>query len=222
MVEGIAAPSSRRGRRGPRIARWLLLAVVLALLAVLVWVASVPFRVWWVARHDDRPRSDVIVVLGASQYDGTPSPVFEYRLRHAKVLYDEGVAPRIVTVGGKLAGDRFTEAQAGKDWLVAHGVPAGDVVAVDKGTDTWDSMTAIDSVFEKRGWRTAVVVTDPWHSFRSRQMARDLGIDASTSPTRGGPIVQERTTELRYVLRETGAYLSYTWQRLTGSLPQGP
>lgn len=198
-----------------------MLGALLALLAVGVWVVSVLFRVWWVARQDDRPVSDAIVVLGASQYDGTPSPVLEYRLRHAQELYEQGVAPRIVTVGGKLKGDRFTEAEAGKDWLVAHGVPAQDVVAVGTGHDTWKSLVAVDDLFGRRGWSSAVLVTDPWHSFRSREMAQDLGISTATSPTRSGPIVQERWTEIRYVLRETGGYLDYTWQRLTGSVDHG-
>jgi uncharacterized SAM-binding protein YcdF (DUF218 family) len=216
-AEAVATSSAGASRRRRRL-RWVALAVVLVLLGGFVWVASVAFQVWWVARHDDRPASDAIVVMGASQYNGTPSPVLEYRLRHAKVLYDEGVAPTIVTVGGKLEGDRFTEAEAGKAWLVAHGVPAADVVAVPSGTDTWNSLTAVDEVFEEEGWTSAVIVTDPWHSFRSRAMARDLGMDAATSPTRGGPIVQERGTEVRYVLRETGAYVSYVWQRFTGGV----
>jgi uncharacterized SAM-binding protein YcdF (DUF218 family) len=192
---------------------------LLTILAVIAGVLMVAFRVWWVARDDDRPTSDVIVVLGASQYDGTPSPVLQARLDHALTLYKDGVAPTIITVGGKLAGDRFTEAAAGKAWLVKQGVPASDVVAVGQGTDTWNSLVAVDDVMKENGWDSAVLVTDPWHSFRSREMARHLGLTVATSPTRTGPVVAERLTEERYVARETAGYLAYQWQRLTGSLP---
>lgn len=201
------------GHRRPL--RRLVALVVLALIAVLtLWLVSVPVRVWWTARQDQRPTSDVLLVLGASQYNGKPSPVLQARLSHALELYKDKVASRIVTVGGKRVGDRFTEAAAGKDWLVRHGVPASDVVAVERGTDTWNSLQAVDVVMDRNGWDSAVIVTDPWHSFRSREMARHLGIDAATSPTRSGPIVQQRHTELRYVLRESAAYYSWVWHRL--------
>lgn len=222
MTTAVPLPASTP-RRGPgrRVGRWVVLLCLLAIVASLVGVLLVAFRVWWVAREDDRTRSDVIVVLGASQYDGTPSPVLQARLEHAKALYEDGVAPTIVTVGGKLAGDRFTEAAAGKAWLVAHGVPASDVVAVGEGSDTWTSLVAADALMEDQGWGTAVLVTDPWHSFRSREMARHLGMQVTTSPTRTGPVVAERLTEERYVARETGGYLAFLWQRLNGTLPDG-
>jgi uncharacterized SAM-binding protein YcdF (DUF218 family) len=194
------------------------LALLAGLVTSLAWVGSVPFRVWWTARQDQRPHSDVLIVLGASQYNGTPSPVLKARLAHALVLYRAGVAPRIVTVGGKRPGDRFTEAASGKDWLRARGVPTSAVVAVESGTDTWNSLQAVDAEMDRRGWDTAVIVTDPWHSFRSREMARHLEIKAATSPTRSGPVVQQRYTEERYVVRESVAYLSWVWQRATFQL----
>lgn len=181
-------------------------AVVLAALLV---VAGTAVRVWQVARQDHRPRSDAIVVLGASQYDGRPSSVLESRLEHALRLWRDGVAPRLVTVGGNRPGDRFTEAGAGARWLMRRGVPADDVVAVEQGSDTLQSMRAVAAVFERHGWHRAVLVTDPWHSLRSERMARDAGVQAVSSPTRSGPAVRTRGTEARYVVRETAAYLFY-------------
>jgi uncharacterized SAM-binding protein YcdF (DUF218 family) len=183
--------------------RKIVLAVVLALVAVVLWTA---FQVWWVARADDHRRSDVIVVLGASQFDGRPSTVFRARLQHAKALFEDDVAPRVVTVGGSAPGDRFTEAAAGAKFLSDRGV---QTVAVGEGRNTLESMKALDAEMTKHGWHTAVLVTDPWHSLRSRRMARDLGIDAVTSPSRTGPAVRDRATEFRYVWRETAAYLYY-------------
>ncbi len=214
---GAGRPPSRARRTGG----WAAAVAVLVIIAAVVWVGSVAFRVWWVARDDEHPRSDAIVVLGASQYDGVPSPILQARLEHALTLYGQGVAPRIITVGGKLEGDRFTEAEAGKKWLVGAGVPQSDVIAVPTGSDTWASTEAVASVMKRKGLTSAVIVTDPWHSLRAREMARHAGVTATTSPTRSGPIVRERLTELRYVARETGAYVDFQWRRLTGGLATG-
>jgi uncharacterized SAM-binding protein YcdF (DUF218 family) len=197
----------RRDRLRPRRPlRWLALLVLAAVLAVFLGTA---LKIWWVARHDARPRSDAIVVLGASQYNGRPSSWFEARLDHARTLYKQGVAPRIVTVGGNQPGDEFTEAGSGRRWLIDHGVPADAVIALETGSDTLASLEAVDRLFESRKWESAVIVTDPWHSYRSRAMARDLGIDAATSPTRQGPAVRERGTEVTQIIRETIAYWHY-------------
>jgi uncharacterized SAM-binding protein YcdF (DUF218 family) len=182
-------------------------AAVVSLVLVVLLVAG--GRVWWVARQDDRRVSDVIVVLGASQYDGRPSSVFTARLDHARDLWKGKVAPRVITVGGNRAGDRFTEAAAGRRWLADHGVPAQKVVAVETGRDTLGSLRAVSVRMRQEGWSTAVIVTDPWHSLRTREMARDQSIDAVTSPTRQGPAVRTRETETRYVAREAAAYLYY-------------
>lgn len=176
------------------------------LLPVLL-VAGTAVRVWAVARIDDRRPSDAIVVLGASQYDGRPSSVLEARLEHAKTLYEQGVAPRVITVGGNQEGDRFTEAGTGKTYLNERGVP--NVIALEVGSDTLESIEAVDELMERRGWTSAVLVSDPWHSLRARRMATDQGIDAVTSPTRAGPSVRTRSTQLHYIARETAGYLYY-------------
>ncbi|HEU5033137.1 MAG TPA: YdcF family protein [Mycobacteriales bacterium] len=190
--------------------KWGLRLVGVLLVAILVYLAVIAGRIWWVARQDDHPRSDAIVVLGASQYNGTPSPVFAARLDHAKALYDEHVAPRIVTVGSKQPGDNFTEAIAAQNYLVARGVPGNAILPVSRGHDTLQSMRAVHAAFTRHGWHSAVLVTDPWHCLRARTMARDTGIDAQTSPERTGPAVDSRGTEVRYIFRETIAYAYYS------------
>jgi uncharacterized SAM-binding protein YcdF (DUF218 family) len=190
-----------------------------AFLAVLLLVASTALAIWWTARQDSRPTSDAIVVLGSAQYNGVPSSIFEARLEHALKLYEEGVAPVIVTVGGKAAGDQFTEAEAGAQYLAENGdVPADALVAVEEGVDTLESMRAVGRVFDERGWESAVLVTDPWHAMRAERMAEDAGIEAASSPTRQGPAVQTRATQFRYIMRETAAYLLY---RVTGESVAG-
>ncbi|WP_386674482.1 YdcF family protein [Streptomonospora salina] len=180
----------------------MLLLVLAAPPATWVWV-------WYTARADERPASDAILVLGASQYNGRPSPIFEERLAHAEELYREGVAPAVITVGGNQPGDNFTEGGAGRDWLVEQGVPAADVVAVEEGGDTLQSVAAVADVFGRRDWSSVVLVTDPWHSLRSREMAEDHGMEAATSPTRSGPAVIERETQVWYITRETASLWHY-------------
>ena len=182
-------------------------------LAAVLLVASTAGAIWWTARQDARPSSDAIVVLGSAQYDGVPSSIFEARLEHALRLYRDGVAPVIVTVGGKADGDRFTEAEAGASYLASLGVPGEALLVVPEGVDTLESMRSVSRVFGEQGMSTAVLVTDPWHAMRTERMAEDAGIEADTSPTRQGPAVYSRTTQVRYILRETAAYLLY---RATG------
>jgi vancomycin permeability regulator SanA len=184
---------------------------VLLLIGALVLITPlvVAARVWYAARQDTHPRSDAIIVLGAAQYNGKPSPTLQWRLVHALKLYNKGVAPAIITVGGKRPGDNFTEAVTGRRWLAKHGVPAGHLVAVSSGYDTLTSLEAVGRRYRQLNWRSAVIVTDPWHSLRSRTMAADNGIKASVSPTRSGPSVQTRDTQFHYIVRETGGYLWY-------------
>jgi hypothetical protein len=114
-------------------------------------------------------------VLGASQFNGRPSAVFRARLNHALTLYKDGVAPNVVTVGGSQPGDAFTEATAGRNYLVSNGVPASAVTAVGVGNDTLTSLRAAAKVLHDHGWHKAVLVTDPWHEMRSMRRHRRPG-----------------------------------------------
>ncbi len=192
--------------------------VLAAVLAGVLLVAATAGAIWWTARQDARPGSDAIVVLGSAQYDGVPSSIFEARLEHALRLYEDGVAPVIVTVGGRADGDRYTEAEAGASYLAGRGVPGEALLAVPEGVDTLQSMRAVGAAYGERGWSSAVLVTDPWHAMRAERMAEDAGVGAESSPTRQGPAVQTRATQFRYILRETAAYLLY---RVTGESVAG-
>jgi uncharacterized SAM-binding protein YcdF (DUF218 family) len=204
-TDGSAAAPVRPPRRG----RWVVRVVLGAVLMGVFVVGGTAFRVWEVARVDDRQPADAVVVLGAAQYDGEPSSIFAARLKHAAALFDDKLAPRIVTTGGGRPGDAFTEAEAGRRFLIKLGVPASAVIAVPVGTDTLGSLQAVATRAAQDGWSSALIVSDPWHSLRARQMARDSGLAAWTSPTRSGPVVQTRETQARYIVRETGAMLYY-------------
>jgi uncharacterized SAM-binding protein YcdF (DUF218 family) len=183
------------------------------LVAALVGVAAV--AVWRAAHHDgaaELERADVILVLGAAQYDGEPSPVFEGRLRHAELLYREGRSSTIVVLGGGAPGDRSTEASAGRGWLLGRGVPGGAVVASPVGSTTLESLEAAATWMHDRDLRTAFLVSDPWHNLRVERMASDVGIDGYASATWQSAARSEDTRLGGYV-RETLAYLYY---RLVG------
>lgn len=189
--------------------RWLVRGLVAVVAVLLLVVGGTAFRIWQYGRVDDRDHADAIVVLGAAQYNGDPSSILQARLNHAKTLYDQGVAKEIVTVGGRQPADRFTEAQAGEGYLTRNGVPGDRIIEVNTGNDTLTSLRAAAGVLRRHGWHTAVLVSDPWHMFRSRTMAAASGIDAWTSPTHSGPAVQTRATQLKYIFRETAALLYY-------------
>lgn len=186
--------------------RWVRRAVTaIVVFAVLIFVATVG-RVWWQGTQDDRPRSDVLVVLGAAQYNGKPSPVYRARLDHAAALFKDGVAPRVITVGGNRQGDRTTEGASGAAYLRKNDVPDGAVHAIESGSNTYRSLQDVHALMVANGWRSAVVVTDPWHALRARTMAADLGIDAHVSPVENGPVAD---SDARYIAKESVGYLCY-------------
>lgn len=166
-------------------------------------------RVWYVGVHDQRPHVDAILVMGAAQYDGRPSEVFKARLDHARGLFDQGIAPRIVTVGGGRTGDRVTEAEAGQSYLKGQGVSTSRIVVVPEGSDSLLSLRAAAEVFSQRGWKSVVIVTDKWHELRSRTMAHDLGLKAYASPAVTGPSTKGMVSQGRYIAREGVAYVYY-------------
>ena len=184
-------------------------SVALLLLAALLVPVVVAARVVQVAGRDQRVPADALVVLGASQLDGRPGSVLQARLDHALQLYQDGLAPLVVTTGGNQEGDRFTEAESAATWLVAAGVPADSVVALPVGGNTLDSLVPVAELAATSGWEQGVlVVSDPWHVYRVRVMADELDIPvAGTSPTRTGPSTEVATRVVGYVARETAGVI---------------
>jgi uncharacterized SAM-binding protein YcdF (DUF218 family) len=178
---------------------------------ILIAFAGTGVAVWRSAHTDDArrvERVDVILVLGAAQYNGDPSPVFEGRLRHAELLYDEGRADTILVLGGGAPGDSSTEAESGRDWLLSEGLPSGSVAASPVGTTTLESLEAAAAWMQDRQLRSAFLVSDPWHNLRMKRMASDLGIEAYASATWQSAARTEGTRFGGYV-RETLAYVYY-------------
>lgn len=201
-----AQPRPAGKRPNPKYGAVVGMAIVALLLLPLILIGGSVLNVNRVANVHSTTPTDAIVVLGAAQYDGKPSPVFANRLNHAKQLYNQGVAPRIITVGGKQPSDRYTEAQAGREWLIANGVDPMRVLSVRSGSDTLSSLKAVGEVANERGWKSITIVSDPTHLARSEAMARRIGFDVHTNATKVGD--GSKVTE-NYVMRETLGYLAF-------------
>ena len=182
----------------------LVLKLVAGFMVAVVLYLGVTFvQVWMAARRDEARPAQAIVVLGTAQYNGQPSPVLKARLDHAIDLWRRKLAPVIVVTGGRQPGDKFTEATASANYLLARGVPDGDVLREVSGTSSWQSLAAAANFLRDRDITRVLLVSDPFHSYRINAMADELGLDGHASPTRTSPIAG--TTEARYLLRETAA-----------------
>ncbi len=154
-------------------------------LAVIVYVAVNYYEISTQASHDESRPADVIVVFGAAEYSGKPSPTFRARLDHALVLYQRGIAPFIVTTGGK--GDaRFTEGGVGRDYLVAAGVPDAKVIAETQSEDTSESAQRVGAIMRANNMKSCVAVSDGYHIYRIKRMMHDQGVQTYGSPRPGG------------------------------------
>ena len=183
------------------------LAVVVGAVGLTGYAA---FRIWQQGQVDERGNPvGAIVVLGAAQYNGVPSPVFQARLDHAVALYLEGRAPYLVVTGGRQPGDRYTEAATARAYAIAHGVPASAILAEDTGRDTWESMRNVAAVLDAHDVQRALFVSDRSHMLRVLRMAEDLGLTGFGSPTTTSPVDDTPSRQLDALLHELGALALY-------------
>ena len=192
------------------------MVVLLGIVGTVAVTAYATFRIWQRGDVDEVTRvgaADAIVVLGAAQYDGRPSPVFKARLDHAIALWRDGHAPVLVMTGGRRAGDRWTEAATAREYAVARGVPVGAILMEDRGRSTQESLVAVAAILRARGAGPALFVSDRMHMLRVLRIATDLGIEAHGSPATDSPT--DATVERRVdaTLHELGAL---AWYGLVG------
>lgn len=188
-----------------RIAR---LALVGGVAAVAV-TGYATFRIWDQGDRDEQRPADAIVVMGAAQYDGRPSPVFAARIDHAIELFHAGIAPRLIVTGGKQAGDRTTEAATARAYAEARGVPASAILAEEDSRSTVESIRGVADLMDRHDLASAVFVSDPTHMLRVLRMASDAGIEAYGSPTRTSPIDRDVTARIDATMHELGALAAY-------------
>ena len=171
---------------------------------------------WSAGRADEARPVDAIVVLGAAQYDGRPSPQLAARLDHALDLYQRGFSPRVFVTGGKQPLDRFTEAQSEARYLEDRGVPASAILQEDHGRTSWESLTAVADTMKGDGLHSVLLVSDPYHAERIKGMASELGLQAYVSSTRTSPV--SGFSAFRHMLKEAAGVAAARvvgWDRLT-------
>ena len=177
--------------------------VLLLIIVIPLYIAG---SIWYTAKNSTAEKSDVILVMGAAQFDGRPSEVLLARLDQAKSIFKSGLAPRIYTIGGGAPGDRTTEAAASRTWLINNGISKKNILAIAKGRDTLSSTKAYVEQMRKAKFSSVVIVTDPYHCYRAVKMAKDHGLKATCSGVKSGPAAN---SGIKYLARETGAYLAY-------------
>ena len=174
----------------------------MCLALLLLWGASLA-AVLLVGNRDSAQRADAIVVLGAAQYAGRPSPVLEARLDHAIRLYRRGIAPILIVTGGKAAGDITSEAETSARYARHNGVPASAILLEDESRSTTEQMHAVARMVRSRELASVVLVSDRFHMLRLLLTAWKLNLKAYGSPTRSSPILLTDTAGIRYVLLES-------------------
>lgn len=174
--------------------------IVFGLVGVVVLYLGVTFaQVWWASRQNNAAPAAAIVVMGAAQWNGTPSPVLKSRLDHAADLYQQGVAPLVIVAGGKQPGDSETQGFVSFDYLRSKGLPESAIKVEVEGTNSFEELSSTAFIMSKTGpARDIVIVTDPYHAFRSEAIAEEVGLTAQVSPTKGASTLSDYA-------RETGA-----------------
>ena len=188
--------------RPPRRANWWQLGWLLALLMVGAWVMSLAGVIFWAHRDEARPVS-AIVVMGAAQYVGRPSPVLKARLDHAIELWRRGLAPRIIFTGGFGDRDTTSEAAVAQRYAIEHGIPPAAIMIENAGRSTSESLQHVARLMEGEPTRDVILVSDPFHMLRLSILARRFGLNPYTSPTRTSPISQSFRESWNYTIGES-------------------
>ena len=184
--------------------------VLVSLLIIAAYPAWLAYQVWEQSHEDEVYYADAIVVLGAAQYNGKPSPVFRARLDQAAYLFDEGLAETVIVTGGKQPGDTFTEAAAGAHYLTDEGVPLSQILSETEGLTTLESLENVWDLVQGRSIRKVLLVSDPMHSERIKRIATDLGFAKSfTSPANYEKLNRSRTTKAKELVYEVGSLIVY-------------
>ena len=200
-----------KAKRALVIARRVLTVIVVTMFVL--WASSAAAVLVWSSRDEAQP-AQVIVVLGAAQYAGKPSPVLRARLDHALDLWDRHLASLLILTGGTGAGDTTSEAAVGRNYARKHGVPDSAILVENEGRTTSESMRAVAGMLEVRGLQTALLVSDPFHMLRLRILARRFGFTPYTSPTRTSPISPNREARWKYIFSESlKAPLAFLFER---------
>lgn len=205
------AKAKQKAKQAVKVVRRILTVVVVATFAL--WVTSAAAVLIWSSRDEARP-VQAIVVLGAAQYAGKPSPVLRARLDHALNLWNRHLASLLILTGGTGMGDTTSEAAVGRTYARKRGVPDSAILVESEGRTTSESMRAVAGMLEVRGLQSALLVSDPFHMLRLRILARRFGFTPYTSPTQTSPISPNREERWKYIFSESlKAPLAFFFER---------
>ena len=198
-----------RSKKRNRVLRWIFLLLLAVVAGGLGWCFWVYAQVQHYAEMDQAAPSDAIAVFGAAEYDGKPSPVYRARLDHAAVLFNKGIAPLVITLGGD-GGDQFSEGGVGRQYLMGTGIPESAIIAETKSRSTIEAAHRLTVIAHANGLSRLVVVSDGTHLFRIHALCAADGLDVLTSP-RARVMVEGNNSDLDPVVHEI---LSYTAWKL--------
>lgn len=167
--------------------KWIVGVALVLVVAALGYLGHVAAEIQRESTVDEQHPADAIIVLGAAEYRGRPSPVLEARLNHALFLYLKGLAPRIITTGGAGGDPVFTESTVARAYLTRRGVPAEAIVVENEGESTVQSVVAVTEIMRRMNLKSAIVVSDGYHIFRVKKMLEASGIKVYASPRPSGP-----------------------------------
>ena len=194
-------PGSQRSRFWRRV----FLAIVVFCLG---WIGAIYWMITLQANRDESRRADAIVVFGAAEYSGRPSPIYRARLDNAYMLFKSGLAPLIITTGGAAEDPQFSEGGVGRDYLVSRGIPDGDIVAETQSSDTNQSAARVANILRANGFRTCLAVSDGYHMFRVKQMLEREGVVVYASPSPNSHLLSP-WQRARVKLREVFSYTAW-------------
>jgi len=187
-----------------------LLKILVLLFAITLGVFGwLFFRIISTGQLDQSNHADAIVVLGAAEYAGKPSPVFQARLDHAKELYEKGVAPLVITTGGTYPGEKKSEGEVGRNYLQENGIPPSNIIAETESLTTKQNLMRVKDLTKEKNIQRIMIVSDPFHMYRAALIAKDLDLTPLTSPTRTSPISKNIWLELWYIGREAILILAH-------------
>ncbi len=187
-------------------------AVILIILAV-IYIITNAVSIWVFGNTDEKTKSDVAIILGASTYNGEVSPVYKERINHGIELYNEDYVDKLIVTGGIGKGSDISDAESAKNYAVMCGIPENDVFVEDKSAITQENLENSKIIMDENNLKTAIIVSDPLHMRRAMLLAKDAGITSYSSPTKTTKYVTFKT-KFPFLAREVFFYIGYKWWRI--------
>jgi uncharacterized SAM-binding protein YcdF (DUF218 family) len=187
--------------------------IVLAFVVFLIYVSCNIIAIFSYSNQYEDEKCDVAIVLGAAASDDGVSEVYKQRLNHAIKLFQNHCVEKIIVTGGKGDGNNFSDAFIARNYLVSQGIPEEIIILEEQSTITQENLENSKKIMDEDGYKTALVVSDPLHMKRAMLLAKDIGINAYSSPTQSSAY-KSLKTQIPFVARETFFYIGYKWYRI--------